>query len=182
MRDKCKSGIFRNLDHALDLFDEMLHMDPLPSIVDFTGLLAAIAIMKHYLVVITLFMGLCLQGKINGAMRLVDEMEKKGYEPDRFTCGTIVNGLCKIGETNVAISLLWKMEKGNFLLDPAAYNTIIDSLCKDRLVIDALKLLSEMISEGIKPDHVTSNCLIQGVCNFGQWRDATTLLNDSKRH
>ena len=41
VRDQCKFGTFRNLDHALDLFDEMLHMDPLPSIVDFTGLLAA---------------------------------------------------------------------------------------------------------------------------------------------
>ena len=99
-------------------------------------------------------------------MRLVDEMEKKGYEPDRFTCGTIVNGLCKIGETNVAINLLRKMERGNFVLDLTTYNTIIDSLCKDRLVTDALKLLSEMISKGIKPDHVTYNCLIQGVCNF----------------
>jgi hypothetical protein len=54
MRDHCKSRSFRNLDHALPLFDTMLHMRPLPSIVDFTQLLGAIARMKHYSVVITL--------------------------------------------------------------------------------------------------------------------------------
>ncbi|KAL0006348.1 hypothetical protein SO802_013909 [Lithocarpus litseifolius] len=48
MRDKCKGGSFRNVDDALDLFDKMLHLSPLPSIVDFTQLLGAIARMKHY--------------------------------------------------------------------------------------------------------------------------------------
>ena len=61
----------------------------------------------------TLVKGLCLQGNIVGIVRLVDEMEKEGYEPDTITCGTMVNttyALCKIGETNIAIRLL-KMEK-----------------------------------------------------------------------
>ena len=39
-------------------------------------------------------------------MRLVEEMENKGYQPDVITVGTIVNGLCKIGETSAAIRLL----------------------------------------------------------------------------
>ena len=45
---------FKNLDHALGLFDTMLHMHHLPSIVDFTQLLGVIARMKHYSVVVTL--------------------------------------------------------------------------------------------------------------------------------
>ena len=44
----------------------------------------------------TLLNGLYLQGNTPGALRLVDEMENKGYQLDAFTCGTIVNGLCKI--------------------------------------------------------------------------------------
>lgn len=77
VRDQCKSGTFRNLDHALDLFDEMLHMDPLPSIVDFTGLLAAIARMKHYPVVITLF----------------KQMGSLGIAPDLSTLNFLINFL-----------------------------------------------------------------------------------------
>ena len=53
VRDHCKSGTFKNLDHALGLFDTMLHMHPLPSTVDFTQLLGAITRMMHYSVVIT---------------------------------------------------------------------------------------------------------------------------------
>ena len=51
MRDHCRSGTFKNLDHALGLFDTMLHMHPLPSTVDFTQLLGAITRMMHYSVV-----------------------------------------------------------------------------------------------------------------------------------
>ena len=54
MRDHCKCGTFKNLDHVLDLFDKMLHMHPLPSIVDFTRMFGSIARMKHYPIVITL--------------------------------------------------------------------------------------------------------------------------------
>jgi hypothetical protein len=53
-RDQCRSGSLRNLDDALGFFDRMLHMHPLPSVVDFTQLLSAIARMKHYSTVITL--------------------------------------------------------------------------------------------------------------------------------
>ena len=86
----------------------------------------------------TLVKGLCLQGNIVGAVRLVEEMEKKGYKPNVITCETILNALCKIGQTSMAISLLRKMEEGNFELHLSAYNTIINSLCKDRLVTEAL--------------------------------------------
>jgi hypothetical protein len=69
VRDQCKSRSLSNLDHALDLFDRMLHMRPLPSIVDFTQLLGGIARMKHYSVVIT----------------LVREMESLGISLDVYT-------------------------------------------------------------------------------------------------
>ena len=82
-------------------------------------------------------------------MTLVEEMEKKGYEPDAITCGTIVNGLCKNGQTGVAIKLLRMLGKRNFEQNVVLYSTVIDGLCKNRLVIEALNLLSEMMSKGI---------------------------------
>ena len=54
VRDQCKYGSLRNVDHALDVFDTMLHMHPLPSVVDFNQLLAAIPRMKHYSLPISL--------------------------------------------------------------------------------------------------------------------------------
>ena len=54
IEDQCKSRSFRNVDHALELFDKMLHTHPLPSIADFNHMLGGIVRMKHYLVVISL--------------------------------------------------------------------------------------------------------------------------------
>ena len=52
--DQCKSRSFRNVDHALELFDKMLRTHPLPSIGDFNHMLGGIVRMKHYSVVISL--------------------------------------------------------------------------------------------------------------------------------
>ena len=92
-------------------------------------------------------------------MKLVEDREKKGYQPDAFTCGTILNAICKIGKTDMAIGLLRKLEEGDFELHLITYSTIIDSLCKDRSVTEALNLLSEMMSKGIQPNLVTYNSL-----------------------
>ena len=82
-------------------------------------------------------------------MKLVEDMEEKGYQPDAFNCGTIINALCKIGKTDMAIRLLRKMKEGKFKANVVHYSAIIDSLCKDRLVTEALNLLTEMMSKGI---------------------------------
>jgi hypothetical protein len=62
VRDRCKSRSFRNVDDALCVFDRMLHMHPLPSIVDFNQLLTAIARMKHHSTVISLIKEVELPG------------------------------------------------------------------------------------------------------------------------
>ncbi|XP_065635350.1 probable ADP-ribosylation factor At2g15310 [Quercus suber] len=54
IEDQCKFRSFRNVDHALEPFDKMLHTCPLPSIADFNHVLGGIARMKHYSVVISL--------------------------------------------------------------------------------------------------------------------------------
>ena len=78
VRDHCKSRTFKNLDHALGLFDIMLHMHPLPFIGDFTQLLGAIARMKHYTVVTT----------------LIQRMESFGISPDVYTLNILINCFC----------------------------------------------------------------------------------------
>jgi len=77
---KCKCGSFRNVDDALDTFDKMLHMCPLPSIVEFNHMSGAIARIKHYLVVITLF----------------KQMGLFGIAPSRPTLNTLINCFCHL--------------------------------------------------------------------------------------
>ena len=54
VREECKSRNLKDVDHALDLFDRMLHLHPLPSIDDINHMFGAIARIKHYIVVVTL--------------------------------------------------------------------------------------------------------------------------------
>ena len=65
----------------------------------------------NFIALNTLVKGLYLQGNIAGAMKLVEDMEKKGYQPNAFTCGTILNALCKIGKADMALGLLRKLEE-----------------------------------------------------------------------
>jgi hypothetical protein len=58
VRNRCRSRSFKNLDDALGVFHRMLHMHPLPSIVDFNQLLGAIARLKHHSNVFTLIKGM----------------------------------------------------------------------------------------------------------------------------
>jgi len=69
VRDRCRSRSLRNLDDALGLFDRMLHIRPLPSLMDFTQLLIAIARMKRHSTVIF----------------LIKEMELLGVAPDVYS-------------------------------------------------------------------------------------------------
>ncbi|GLT72713.1 hypothetical protein SLA2020_446210 [Shorea laevis] len=70
VRDRCKSRSLRNLDEALGLFDRMLHMHYLPSIVVFNQLLSEIARMKHHSTVISLIKELELLGQAPDACTL----------------------------------------------------------------------------------------------------------------
>ena len=113
MKDQCKCGSFRNVDDALDMFDKMLHMCPLPYIVDFNRILGAITRMKHYPLVITLFKQMgssgiapslptlnilinCF-GHMNGVdfgFSILATILKLDYHPDSITLTTLVKGLC----------------------------------------------------------------------------------------
>ncbi|XP_062164875.1 pentatricopeptide repeat-containing protein At1g12300, mitochondrial-like [Alnus glutinosa] len=193
VRDRCRSGSLRNLDEALGLFDRMLHIHPLPSLMDFTQLLTAIARTKHHSTVITLIKemqlpgitpdGLYLQGNIAEVVKLVNKIKKIGYKPNIVTYGMIMNGLCKISKTSDAIGLLRKMDEGNLELNIVLYNTIIDSLCKDRLrnsarhlhlqffnsrpmhrMDEAVKAFNTIVEKDCSPSIVSYNILIHGCC------------------
>ena len=90
MRDHSKSRTFKNLDHALGLFDTMLHMHPLPSILNFNHMFSSIARMKHYSEVIT----------------LIQQMESFGISPDVYTLTVLFNCYCLLNRVDFGFSIL----------------------------------------------------------------------------
>ena len=116
VRDHCKSGTFKNLDHALGLFDTMLHMHPLPSIFDFTQLLGAIARMKHYSIVIT----------------LIRDMGSFGITPDVYTLTILINCYCHLNQVDFGCSVLTAIFKLGYQPDRIILNTNTSPLVREK--------------------------------------------------
>ncbi|CAN8245587.1 unnamed protein product [Cochlearia groenlandica] len=182
---------------ALDLFDNMVHSHPIPSIVDFTKLLTSISNMKRYETVINLFHSLetigishdlysftilidcycrCYQQSL--ALSLLGKMMKLGFKPSIVTLGslvmtynTLINGFCKSKRVDDGLKLLKLLDlmvsKGS-LPDVVTYNTLINGFCKSKRVEDGMKLFCEMYSDGLIGDTFTYNILIHGFCQAGK--------------
>ena len=109
MRDQCKSRSLRNFDHALDMFDKMLHMRPLPSIDDFNHTLGAIARLKHY----------------PGIISLYKQMESLGISPNVCTLNTLINCFCHLDRLDFGFSVLETILKLGYQPNRITLNTLI---------------------------------------------------------
>ena len=112
VRNECKSGSFRNLDQALDLFDKMLHLSPLPSIVDFTQLLGAIVRVKHYSHVIT----------------LIKQIESYGISLDLYSLTILINCFCHLNHLDFGFSVLATIFKLGYQPNHITLNTLVKGL------------------------------------------------------
>jgi pentatricopeptide repeat protein len=200
VRDQCKARAFRNLDHALHLFDTMLHMRPLPSIVDFNQLLGVIARMKHYSEVITLIKQMessgispnvytmnvlincfCHLKRVDFGFSVLARILKLGYQPDRITLNTLVKGLCLQGNLAGAVRLVVEMDmmiQKGIEPDTATYNSLIDGYCLQNKMDDAVKAFDMMVERGCLPDVISYSTLINGYCKNKRIDEAMRLFHE----
>jgi pentatricopeptide repeat protein len=126
-----------------------------------------------------LIRGLCLDGKLPQALNFFNADVRKGFHPDIFNYGTLIDGLCKIGDAHYALVLLQHMDKvGKCQAGIVENNTIIDSVCKTNQVDKAMEMFSCMIHKGITPNVVTYTTLIHGVCSIGRFKKGERLLTE----
>lgn len=123
-----------NFDDALSLFCEMLHSHPLPTILDFTRVLTAIAKMnKHHDAVV----------------------EALGISHDLYTCTILIDCLCRCSRLSLALSVL---------ADIVTYNVLLDCLCSKGKVEKAMVMVEDMEKrEGRYVDIVTYSIIIRGM-------------------
>ena len=100
-----------NVEDAFNLFDRMLQMRPLPSVVRFNKILGQVAKLKHYSAVISLYnqMGVsrighdiytltilincyCHLNQMGFSLSVLGKFFKLGLEPNVFTFNTLING------------------------------------------------------------------------------------------
>ena len=160
VRDHCKSGTFKNLDHALGLFDTMLHMHPLPSVVDFNHMFDSIARVKHYFVVIT----------------LIQRMESFGVSPDFYTLNILINCFCHLNWVDFGFSIIATILKLSYQPNHITLTTLVNGLCLQGNVVGAVNLVEEMEKKGYQPNVITCGTIVNGLCEIGQTGMAIRLL------
>ena len=134
VRHECNSRSLRNVDHALDLFDKMLHLRSLPFIDDFNHIhmLGAIARIKHYSVVLT----------------LIKRMESLGIAADVYTLNTLINCFCQLNRVDFGFSVLTTILKLGFQPDNITLNTLLKGFCLQGNITGAVRLVEEMEKKG----------------------------------
>jgi pentatricopeptide repeat protein len=151
VRYRSKSRSFRNLHDAFGVFDRMLHMHPLPTIVGFSQLVGAIGRMKHHSIVISLIKG----------------MEQLVIAPYACTLEVLINCFCHLNRVDFSFSILTRILKLGFQPNCIILNTLVKGLCLQGKLAKTMKLVNIMEKIGYKPDAVTYGTIMNGLCKIG---------------
>ncbi|XP_071728844.1 pentatricopeptide repeat-containing protein At1g03540-like [Rutidosis leptorrhynchoides] len=187
-----------NLNDAYNLFDEMTHKRPLPSVLKFTHLLTAVTRMKHYSSSLDLFKHMCSIGvplnkytigisikccchlhRTNDGFALLGICFRQAIVPDVWIYSTLLDGLVIEGRILEAEIFFKKLIKQN-LCEPnvVMYSTMIKGLCKYGKNCTAIGLLRLMNERGHKADVIAYNTIIDSLCKDKMIDDAFELFNE----
>lgn len=123
---------------------------------------------------------LCRNGKVNEAMKVIDEeMVEGNCVPTVKMYKIAVKGLCDDGKSEMAVGYLDKIRKKvGCVADKETYNLLVNGLCLDAKYIDASRILEEMLNESYWPCNETYYRVIKGLCSVGRQYDAVMWLEE----
>ncbi|KAF5940734.1 hypothetical protein HYC85_021901 [Camellia sinensis] len=186
-----------DLQDAVNSFNGMIQMRPLPPISQCTKALRPILKMGHYDIALRLigklhFLGIqvdiytfsivincyCRLNQVDFGFSLLGTLFKRGYTPNVTTFKTLLNGLILDDKTPEAVELFKKLMRTREI-EPGVvmYGTIVNGLCRTGNTIRAVSLLRIMEKGSCKPDTVVYNTIIDSLCKDRMVDDATKLFS-----
>ncbi|KAK9082595.1 hypothetical protein Scep_029066 [Stephania cephalantha] len=115
----------------------------------------------------TMISGFCLNGRMDEACEVFEEMVERGMEPDVITYNTLIQGFCKVGKTVEAVNMYGKLIEKGLQPSPATYTPMIQVLCDNGEVEEAIGLWNDMQCRGVEPLVCTRDYIINGLCKQG---------------
>ncbi|KAF5728256.1 putative pentatricopeptide repeat-containing protein [Tripterygium wilfordii] len=190
-----------SVDHAWELFDEMLKRGLCPNLVTFGTLIYGLCsslrtkeafklkedmvrvygIWPNAHVYASLIKGLCGVGELSAALTCKEEMVKTKMKLDSAIYSTLIDGLLKVGRKNEAFGLLEEMESNGCKPDTVTFNVMINWHCKNNDFEAAYRVLDEMADKGCRPDVISYNVIIGGLCRDEKISEANDLFDDMRR-
>ncbi|XP_022718036.1 putative pentatricopeptide repeat-containing protein At1g53330 [Durio zibethinus] len=178
-------------DRALKVFDEMPQYRCQRTVRAVNSLLNAFLMSKKFDEMQEVFLGMekyarpdactyniliracCLNGCLDGAWSLFDEMQRKGVKPNAWTFGALINGLC----LEFKIKEAFKLKEDMFRIhrvppNASVYEVMIRRLCGVGELTLAFRLKEEMIRKKMKCNSDIYNSFISGLFKVGRKEEA----------
>ncbi|WOL19603.1 hypothetical protein Cni_G28405 [Canna indica] len=156
------------LDHAQQMFDEMIQSGFRPTVSIFEDKINA----------------LCREGRADdSAIVLEKEMMERDCVPTVNTYNLVMEGLCKDGKSMRAVEYLARMEKQvGCVSQKDTFLILISGLCAECRYIEAAKILERMLRMRYRPNRDVFNSIIRGLCSIGRRYEAVLWLEEMVSH
>ncbi|XP_055829549.1 putative pentatricopeptide repeat-containing protein At1g12700, mitochondrial [Solanum dulcamara] len=152
---------FECLDDAVTLFNQMVTMKHLPSVVDISKLFKNMISMEYYSAVLSLF----------------GEMQKLGIPISVFILNIVINSYCLMGCSDCAFLVLPIYLRSDILFTPVTFTTLIGGMFSENKVKDAIELFKKLVRKKIcEPDEFIYATVINGLNKSGHTQKTFNLL------
>ncbi|KAF4376434.1 hypothetical protein G4B88_000122 [Cannabis sativa] len=148
-----------NVEDALNMFDTMLHLRPLPSVVRFSQLFRKIVKLKYYSLVITFY----------------NQIFSHGIVPDEYTLRFLINCFSHLKRICFGVSVLtlrkfnqiWgtidMLAEEGFKPDIIIYTTLLNGFSKVGKMNEAKEYFHGMNAEGFRPERIKIICNVLSI-------------------
>ncbi|KAG2299475.1 hypothetical protein Bca52824_035947 [Brassica carinata] len=93
--------------------------------------------------------GLCKNGLLDEAVKMLNEMSRDGVDPDIVTYSALINGFCKVGRFRTVKEIVCRVYRAGLSPNGIIYSTLIYNYCMMGCLKEALRIYEAMILEGI---------------------------------
>ncbi|KAL6497336.1 hypothetical protein OROGR_029265 [Orobanche gracilis] len=135
----------------------------------------------------SLIHGWCIDGKLDEAKRLVDEMYRGGFEISTYGYNEILDCVCRLCREkdpfrlqDEAQNVLVEMERNGVPRDVETFNVLITNLCKIRQTEEAVSLFSRMGEWNCYPDETTFLVLIKSLYQAARVGEGDEMIDRMK--
>ncbi|XP_023768922.1 pentatricopeptide repeat-containing protein At4g20740 [Lactuca sativa] len=134
-------------------------------------------LMEEGITFMILIKGLCKEGRIEEALKLLNQMRKL-CKPDVFAYTAMIRILISEQNLDGCLRIWGEMESDNVQPDAMAYTTLIMGLCKGNRVQKGYEFFKDMKQNRYLIDRAIYRSLIEGFVNEGKIGMACDLLKD----
>ncbi|XP_020595586.1 pentatricopeptide repeat-containing protein At1g55890, mitochondrial-like [Phalaenopsis equestris] len=119
-------------------------------------------------------------GEMDDARKVLDELPKKGLQPDVISYNVVLSGYLKKEDGVGFVDTFKEMNSKGIAPNVVTYNLRMLNFCKRLESFKAEELLEVMISKGIRPYVLSFNIIIDGFCKEGNLESATRVFKRMK--